>query len=116
MGLGGLSMILLLDPWPFLGYNTNITKEPTMATTEAIRQVLEAAGSSLVSVRFIKKDGTERQLTGNLLDHNDIKGTGTPAKDPNIVRIRDIKLGQWRSFDCSRVVSIKSKGQVHTFS
>lgn len=87
-----------------------------MTTHQAVREILDAAGSSLVSVRFIKKDGTERQLTGNLKDHNDIKGTGTPTQDPNIVRIRDIKLGQWRSFDCRRVVSIKSQGQVHTFS
>ena len=75
----------------------------TFNKTEAIRQILEDAGSSLVSVRFIKKDGTERQLTGN------------PTKDPRIVRIRDIKLGQWRSFDCDRVVSVKCKGQLHTF-
>ncbi|MFZ9327038.1 MAG: SH3 beta-barrel fold-containing protein [Polynucleobacter sp.] len=87
-----------------------------MAFHEDVRQVLEAAGSSLVSVYFIKKDGTERQLTGNLMDHNDIKGTGNPTQDPNIVRIRDIKLGQWRSFDCRRVIKIKSKGEVHNFA
>lgn len=87
----------------------------TFNKTEAIRQILDDAGSSLVSVRFVKKDGTERQLTGNLKDHNDIKGTGNPTKDPRIVRIRDIKLGAWRSFDCDRVVSVKCKGQLHTF-
>lgn len=87
----------------------------TFNKTEAIRQILEDAGSSLVAVRFVKKDGTERQLTGNLKDHNDIKGTGNPTTDPRIVRIRDIKLGQWRSFDCGRVVSVKCKGQLHTF-
>ena len=63
-----------------------------MTTHQAVREILDAAGSSLVSVYFIKKDGTERQLTGNLMDHNDIKGTGNPTQDPNIVRIRDIKL------------------------
>lgn len=87
-----------------------------MTTTELIKQILEEAGSSLVSIRFIKKDGTERQLTGNLKDHNDIKGTGHPTTNPDIVRIRDINLGQWRSFDCSRVVSIKSKGEQYTFN
>ena len=87
-----------------------------MQAHELIRQILNDAGSSLVSVYFIKKDGTERQLTGNLLDHNDIKGTGTPTQDPNIVRIRDIKLGQWRSFDCRRVTKIKAKGETHVFA
>jgi hypothetical protein len=87
-----------------------------MQAHELIRQILNDAGSSLVSVYFIKKDGTERQLTGNLLDHNDIKGTGTPTQDPNIVRIRDIKLGQWRSFDCRRVTKIRTKGETHVFA
>jgi hypothetical protein len=87
-----------------------------MTTTQQIRQILEEAGASLVSVYFFKKDGSLRQLTGNLKDHNDIKGTGKPTTDPNIVRIRDIKLGAWRSFDCSRVVSIRSKGQQFDFA
>lgn len=86
------------------------------ATHQQIREVLDDAGSTLVSIRFLKKDGTERQLTGNLKDHNDVKGTGSPCQDPNIVRIRDIKLGQWRSFDCRRVLSIAAKGRTHTFN
>jgi hypothetical protein len=85
-------------------------------TTQQIRQILDAAGSSLVSVYFYKKDGSLRQLTGNLKDHNDIKGTGNPTTNPDIVRIRDIKLAQWRSFDCSRVVKIQAQGQCHQFA
>lgn len=84
-----------------------------MTNTQFIRKILEEAGSTLVSVYFIKKDGSLRQLTGNLMDHNDVKGTGTPTTNPDIVRIRDINLGQWRSFDCNRVVKIKAKG--HTY-
>ena len=84
--------------------------------TEQIRQILHDAGASLVSVYFYKKDGSLRQLTGNLRDHNDIKGTGKPTTDPNIVRIRDINLGAWRSFDCRRVVKIRSKGEQFEFT
>jgi len=35
------------------------------------------------------------------------------CQDPNIFRIRDIKLGQWRSFDARRCVSVKVSGTVH---
>jgi hypothetical protein len=45
-----------------------------------------------------------------------VKGTGTPSKNPSIVRCRDFSIarkegqGAWRSFDCQRVVSIKANG------
>ena len=81
-----------------------------MNNHQQIADIIKTAGSSFVSVRFIKKDGSERQLTFNPADHNDIKGTGNPSTDPNIFRIRDIKLGQWRSFDARRCVSIKCDG------
>jgi len=84
-----------------------------MTAHEQISNLISSSGSKLVSVTFIKKDGTERQLTFNPADHNDIKGTGTACQDPNIFRIRDIKLGQWRSFDARRCVSVKVSGTVH---
>ena len=83
-----------------------------MTNHETIAQIIEQAGSKLVSVRFTKKDGSDRQLTFNPADHADIKGTGTVTKDPNIFRIRDIKLGQWRSFDARRCHSIKVGGKL----
>lgn len=83
-----------------------------MLNHETIREAITNAGSKLVSVRFTKADGSERQLTFNPLDFADIKGTGHAAKDPNIFRIRDIKLGQWRSFDARRVHSIKVGGKL----
>ena len=46
------------------------------ARLERIKSLIERAGSTYVSVTFIKKDGSERQLTFNPADHNEIKGTG----------------------------------------
>lgn len=83
-----------------------------MANHETIAQIIDAAGSKLVSVRFTKKDGSDRQLTFNPQDHADIKGTGNPTTDPNIFRIRDINIGQWRSFDARRCHSIKVGGKL----
>ena len=86
-----------------------------MTAHEQISNLISSSGSKLVSVTFVKKDGTERQLTFNPADHNDIKGTGTACQDPNIFRIRDIRLGQWRSFDARRVVSVSASGKLVKF-
>jgi hypothetical protein len=82
-----------------------------MNNHETITKIIDEAGSKLVSVRFIKVNGDARQLTFNPVDHAEIKGTGNPTTNPNIFRIRDIKIGQWRSFDARRCVSIKCGGQ-----
>ena len=82
-----------------------------------IKQFIFNAGSSIVSVEFIKADGSVRKLQFNPLDSCEIKGTGHALKKTGIVRCRDFTIartkgeGAWRSFDCERVVSIKANGK-----
>jgi hypothetical protein len=84
--------------------------------TEIVKRFIFDAGSSIVSVEFIKVDGTLRKLQFNPRDSKEIKGTGKPSVKPNIVRCRDFTIarnkgeGAWRSFDCERVVCIKANG------
>ena len=88
-----------------------------MNRIERIKSLIDEAGSSYVSVTFIKKDGSERQMTFNPKDVNDIKGTGdTSNVDANIFRVRDNKIQQWRSFDARRVIKIKSRGVITEFN
>jgi hypothetical protein len=88
-----------------------------MDKTTLVKQFVFDAGSSIVSVKFIKTDGTLRTLQFNPRDSKEIKGTGTATKHPSIIRCRDFTIartkseGAWRSFDCDRVVSIKAKGK-----
>lgn len=88
----------------------------TVANHEVIRQVIQDAGSRMVSVTFIKANGEERQLTFNPRHQGQILGTGNPIQDPekarNVFRIMDINLGQWRSFDARRVYRVKFQGKV----
>ena len=109
-----------------------------MDKTAQIRQFIFNAGSSIISVQFLKADGTLRSLQFNPKDSCEIKGersrsdrsegtaelfqsTGSPSKKPNIIRCRDFTIarvkgeGAWRSFDCERVTSIKAKGQTLIF-
>jgi hypothetical protein len=92
-----------------------------MERHQLIRQAIEQAGSSFVSVNFLKKDGAERQITFNPKDFNEIKGTGTACPDPNIFRIREVNNKEegkttWRSFDARRVIKIRVRGQETIFN
>lgn len=86
-----------------------------MTNTERLSAILSKAGSQFVSVTFTKKDGSTRQLTMNPRHFLEVKGTGSPCTNPNIFRVVDIKLNQWRSFDADRVVSVKVAGQITQF-
>jgi hypothetical protein len=92
-----------------------------MDKTAKIRQFIFAAGSSIISVQFLKADGTPRSLQFNPRDTQEIKGTGHALKKPSIIRCRDFTIarnegqGAWRSFDCERVTSIKAKGRSLVF-
>jgi hypothetical protein len=89
--------------------------------TDLIKRFIFDAGSSIVSVQFIKADGSLRSLQFNPRDTQEVKGTGHALKKPNIVRCRDFAVarkegeGAWRSFDCDRVVKIQANGTTISF-
>ena len=87
-----------------------------MDKTAFIQKFLANAGSSIVSVRFIKLDGSLRSVQFNPRDRQEIKGTGSPTTKASIVRCRDFRQAKagnaaWRSFDTERVISIQANGQ-----
>ena len=93
-----------------------------MSRSEIIRSFLRAAGSTIISVEFIKKDGSFRKIRFNPRDRNEITGTGSRIQNPDIIAVRDLsiaktqKTGAWRSFNVNKIVSIKSRGQVFNFT
>ena len=90
--------------------------------TQPIRDLIDEAGSTFVTVEFYKKsDGSERKFTFNPKDFNEIKGTGKPNENPNLFKIREVhnkETGKtvWRSFDASRVFRITAKGRTLKFN
>lgn len=87
-----------------------------MNKAETITSQIRKAGSRLISVTFTKKDGTPRTLVFNRLDVSGIKGTGTPNTDQDLIKVRDIHLGQWRSFRLSSVHAMKANGREWSFA
>ena len=86
-----------------------------MNNSKKITEILKAAKSGFVSITFTKANGEKRQLTTNPKQIAEILGTGTSCKDPDVFRIVDVKLGQWRSFRSERVTSIKANGITTNF-
>jgi hypothetical protein len=93
-----------------------------MNKTTLIRTLIKNSGSTIISIEFVKKDGNTRKVQFNPLDRQELKGfSSTTHANENIIRIRDFSIarknrtGAWRSFDCSRVVSITTNGQKITF-
>lgn len=86
-----------------------------MTNAQIIKEILSQASSNFVTITFEKKDGTERKITVNPKQVGEIKGTGTTCSDPNIFRVVDAKIGQWRSFDARRVIKVSSKGTATDF-
>ena len=83
-------------------------------------EIIEAAGSSFVGIEFVKKDGEHRTARFNPRDYNEIKGTGKPCSDPNVIRFREVhnkeeKRTVWRSFHIDRLVKVTSKGKELVF-
>ena len=87
-----------------------------MNKTELVRSIIRQAGSTFVSVTFVKADGTDRQLTFNPLDHRFIKGTGKANTDDNLIKVRDIAINQWRSFRVERLKQMKANGETWEFA
>lgn len=87
---------------------------------QMLREIIEAAGSTIVGVGFKKKDGSPREARFNPRDFNEIKGTGKPSKDPNIFRYRELHNKEegktvWRSLDARRITFVRFKGQTILF-
>ena len=92
-----------------------------MANSDLIRDFLRSAGSTIITVEFMKKDGTIRKITFNPKDRNEIKGTGTAKLNPDVIRVRDFNLARkkesaWRSFNVNTIRRISSNRQCFDFT
>lgn len=83
-----------------------------MDSATAVRSILKAAGSTFVTVTFTKRDGSERVLTFNPLQHLETQGTGRQHPD-DVFTVVDKQKTQWRSFRANSVKSIKARGKVY---
>jgi len=81
-------------------------------TKDAVAQMIEEKGTKIVTVTFIKADGTLRTVNGLFKPSSKIVGSdrgmaqGEAMKARGQVPVYEIASKQWKSFYADRVVSI----------
>ena len=84
------------------------------AKRQIIANAKDAAGTRFIGVKFRKADGTKRTITFNPKNVTGIKGTGKTCSNKTC-RVRDAVLGEWRSFNLDRIISITVNGTSYNF-
>jgi len=83
-----------------------------MITTDNVKEMIEAKGTKIATVRFIKKDGTERVVNGMFKPTSQMVGSergmaqGEAMRARGQVAIWEIASRQWKSFYADKVVEI----------
>lgn len=88
-----------------------------MNKIELVKTLVAGTEGKFFTVSFIKKDGSERSITGRIDVSKYTKGgvAGWKANGDNI-GIYEIGEGQYRAFNAGRVTSLKIAGKIHTFN
>ena len=78
----------------------------------SIEELKKALRESVVEIKFIKKDGTERVIFGttnsNLVAPTSGSGKNKSIDNPDLIVVTDIGLDEWRSFRYDQIVDILS--------
>ena len=83
-----------------------------MINTDNVKEMIEAKGTKIATVRFIKKDGTERVVNGMFKPTSQMVGSergmaqGEAMRARGQVAIWEIASRQWKSFYADKVVEI----------
>lgn len=84
----------------------------TMDVT-TVREVIKARGTRFATIKFLKKDGTERVANGLFRPSSKIVGSdrgfaqSERMKQQGLVPFYDLKKGAWISFFQDKVLEIK---------
>lgn len=105
-----------------------------MNKADKIKSIIREARSSIISVKFKKKDGTLRTMSFNARYKGKLKGLNASesaqravetrkVNNPDLINVIDLAVkrktkkeeASRRSFQCETVVSVKSGGKVYEF-
>jgi len=82
-----------------------------------ISKIKELAGSQIFSVKFIKKDGSLREMVCRLGVKKHLKGgeLAYDAKSLGYLPVFDMQKEDYRMINTNTIVEIKINGQVYKF-
>ena len=91
-------------------------------TIEQKRQILDSANGQIFSVRFIKKDGSVREMTCKkwiekaFTTGSKNAGVNTVSHKPEYYTAADLGCGEFRNINLNTLISCKVGGKEHNFS
>ena len=84
-----------------------------MLTTQNVKDLIDSKGTKIATVKFIKKDGSERVVNGLFKPTSQMVGSekglaqGEAMRARGQVAIFELVSRQWKSFYADKVVEIK---------
>ncbi len=79
-----------------------------MLTPEQVQTEVEARGTRIATVIFLKKNGEERKVNGLFKTTSHMEGGGAPRKlADGQIPIYELASKRWKSFMADRVVEIR---------
>lgn len=83
-----------------------------MARRSILRAIAIAQEGKIFTVQFIKKDGSERTLTGRLgVTKHLVGGENTVAHKPEYLTVYDMQKGDYRNVNLDTVMSLRCNGK-----
>lgn len=81
--------------------------------TQTLKNIIKASKGKIFSVRFIKADGSIRDMICRISVHKYIKGTGSPMSEAKQLirqRVFDMRKQAFRTIPIDRILSINVSG------
>lgn len=81
-----------------------------MNSSKALASLIEQSNGKMVTVTFIKNDGSERILNGRMGVTKYIKGSSLKKNSTEYITIYDVQNKGYRSVDRDTIVAVRCNG------
>lgn len=81
-----------------------------MQSSKALASLIEKSNGKMLTVTFIKQDGSERILNGRLGVTKYIKGSSLKKSSPEYITIYDVQNKGYRSVNRDTIVAVRCDG------
>ena len=81
-----------------------------MSSSKTLASLIEKSNGKMLTVTFIKQDGTERILNGRIGVHKYIKGSSLKKNSTQYITMYDVQNKGYRSVDRDAIVAVRCEG------
>ena len=81
-----------------------------MSSSKVFASLIEQSNGKMVTVSFIKKDGSLRVLNGRIGVHKYVKGSSNSKENEQYITLYDVKNKGYRSVNRDTITGIRCEG------